>query len=161
MIDKEGSGQEGDGGGSGEGEGDGGGGGGEGDGGGGEGKGGGGDGGEAGVAWKRITPGGGDGREGGGRVGEAATIATRNGLKLKPCPLYKAAELPKNGKRRVVSLLPRLSVVSIIIATRHSAPVSHAAIPLARMAYTPSPWPAADASKLLSSERPDSAAPSS
>eukprot|EP00964_Phaeocystis_antarctica_P021090 scaffold11673_cov47-Phaeocystis_antarctica.AAC.1 len=93
--------------------------------------------------------------------GEVATTATRNGLKLKPCSVYEAAELPKNGKRRVVSLLPRLSVVSIIIATRHSAPAFHAASPLARAAYTPEPLPAATASRLPSEERPASAAPSS
>eukprot|EP00964_Phaeocystis_antarctica_P021092 scaffold11674_cov60-Phaeocystis_antarctica.AAC.2 len=75
--------------------------------------------------------------------------------------MYEAAELPKNGKRRGVSLLPRLSVVSIIIATRHSAPAFHAASPLARAAYTPEPLPAADASRLPSEERPASAAPSS
>tara|TARA_B100000768_G_C10993580_1_gene254950 strand:- start:49 stop:216 length:168 start_codon:yes stop_codon:yes gene_type:complete len=55
--------------------------------------------------------------------------------------MYKAAELPKNGKRRVVSLLPRLSVVSIIIAARHSAARYHTALPLARRSYTPVPLP--------------------
>ena len=104
-------------------------------------------------------------RDGGGRASDAATTATRNGSKRKPCAVYKAAELPKNGKRRVVSLLPRLSVVSIIIAIRHSAPVTHAASPFARArkAYTPVPlpWPAAFASRLSSEESSGSFAPSS
>ena len=85
-------------------------------------------------------------------------------MKLKPCAVYKAAELPKNGNRRVVSERPRLSVVSIIIATRHSAPVIHATCPLARREYTPVPPPrsAAFASELCSEDNAgSSAAPNS
>ena len=81
-------------------------------------------------------------------------------MKLKPCAVYKAAELPKNGKRRVVSPAPRLSVVSIIIATRHSAPVIHAVCPLALRAYTPVPSsrPTAFASRFFSEDKAGSSA---
>ena len=92
--------------------------------------------------------------------GRSRTTATRNGLKLKPCAVYKAAELPKNGKRRVVSPAPRLSVVSIIIATRHSAPEIHAVCPLALRAYTPVPTsrPTAFASRFFSEDNAGSSA---
>lgn len=61
------------------------------------------------------------------------TTAWRNDTKLNPCSAYSLAELPKKGKRRVVSLAPSASVVSIIIATFHIAPISHSSVESAIM----------------------------
>ena len=87
------------------------------------------------------------------------TVSVRKGTKVKPCASYSEAELPKKGKRRVVSPLPRLSVVSIIIASRHSEPSSQVAVASAAIAYAPLPTCCATASALFSTERPPSEAP--
>ena len=79
------------------------------------------------------------GGKGGGSVGsttggDVCTDASRKGTKLKPCATYSGAELPKKGKRRVVSPAPSASVVSTIIATRHTALCAHALTAVARAA---------------------------